>query len=240
MGQQMKRPALVAIIIIGTLIALLLGVRAYQRVQRDYVVEQKDNEAIARIVGTTFAEANALKVSTLSGVVQTPATDEGAVPFLKSDKVVKQPFTVDYFVDMSSLTLADYSWDQDSRTLRVRAPPVSPGKPNVDETGRTLSRTRGVFVTRGASDRLEQRIARRAAAQTRREAAKPERIAAAREAARRAITANLRGPLAAAGYDDVTISVVMPGDPATGPRTEQWDVSRSIEEVLAERRGARQ
>ncbi|MEO6581208.1 MAG: DUF4230 domain-containing protein [Sphingomicrobium sp.] len=234
----MKRPAFVAIIAIGVLVALLIGIRIYQRVQRDYVVEQQDNEAIARIVGTAFAETNALKVSSLSGVVQTPATDEGLVPFLKSDKVVKQPFTVDYFVDMSSLTLADYSWDQASRTLRVRAPPVAPGKPNVDETGRTLSRTRGVFVTRGASDRLEQRIGRRAAAQTAREAAKPERMAAAREAARRAIAANLRGPLAAAGYEDVTIAVVLPGDAATGRTGERWDVSRSIEEVLAERRAA--
>lgn len=223
--------------VIAALVAAFLLYRGYQRVQRDYVVERQDHEAIARIVGTTFAQTNALKVSTLSGVVQTPATDEGAVPFLKSDKVVKQPFTVDYFVDMSALTLADYSWDQETRTLRVRAPEVRPAKPNVDETGRTLSRTRGVLVTRGASDRLEQRIGQRAAAQTRAEAAKPERLAAAREAARRAIAANLKGPLAAAGYDDVTVTVIMPGDPQPGGQGERWDVSRSIAEVLAERAG---
>jgi hypothetical protein len=239
MGTDVKR-YLPWVIVVAVLVAAFIGYRGYQRVQRDYVVERQDHEAIARIVGTTFEGTNALKVSTLSGVVQTPATDEGAVPFLKTDKVVKQPFTVDYFVDMSALTLADYSWDQDRRTLRVRAPEVRPAKPNIDETGRTLSRTRGVFVTRGAADRLEQKIGQRAAAQTRAEAAKPERLAAAREAARQAITANLKGPLAAAGFDDVTISVTMPGDPVPGKPNERWDVSRSIEEVLAEQRAARQ
>lgn len=232
---RMKRPVMI-LIIVAVLVALLLGYRAYRGHQRDYVVERQDGEAVARIVGTTFAQANALKVATLAGAVQTPATDEGSIRIFKSDKVVKQPFTVDYFVNMASLTLADYSWDQASKTLRVRAPDVVPAAPNIDESARTLSRTRGIFVTRGASDRLEQRIAGTAVAQTRQEAAKPERIAAAREAARRAIAANLKGPLAAAGLGDAQVEVVMPGDPKPGNSSEQWDVSRSLEEVLAERR----
>lgn len=234
MESNLKR--LIGVLVVIALLAFaVIGYRAYQSHQRDYMVEQQDNEAIARIVGLTFSDANALKVSTLSGVVQTPATDEGALPFLKTDKVVKQPFTVDYFVDMSSMTLSDYIWDPESRTLRVRAPEVTPGPPNVDESARTLSRTRGIIVTRGAGERLERRISQRAAAQTRREAMKPEHLARAREAARRAITANLKGPLAAAGLDDVTVEVQMPGDTAPGTPSERWDVSRSVEEVLSER-----
>jgi hypothetical protein len=67
------------------------------------------------------------------------------------------------------------------------------------------------------------------------EAAKPENVAAANEAARKAIARNLEGPLQAAGLGDVTVEVR--GPDRGGRDAERWDVSRSIADVLAERAG---
>ena len=43
---------------------------------------------------------------------------------LRGEMKVKQPWSVEYNVDMGDLTLDDYIWDEGTRTLIVRAPPV--------------------------------------------------------------------------------------------------------------------
>jgi hypothetical protein len=67
-----------------------------------------------------------------------------------------------------------------------------------------------------------------------REAQKPEHLAKARDNARAAIASMLETPLDVAGLGDVKVVVRFPED---GVRDgERWDVSPSIEEVLARRR----
>jgi hypothetical protein len=138
---------------------------------------------------------------------------------------------------MSALTLADYSWDGRTKTLSVRAPEVTAAKPNIDSSRATVSITRGVFVTRDMMNKLDRQIAVGARNQTAAEAAKPENIAKARDAAAEAIAANLRGPLAAAGIGDVRVLVVQRGETGPGRVDQRWDVSRSIAEVLRQKAG---
>ena len=224
---------------LAAVVALFLGVLmvgkvAYDRYDESYVVARRDDgQAVSEVVRATFAKASALKVGSLSGTVQSTATDTRGFGMLTSDRVMKAPFSVDYFVDVSRLTAQDYRWDSASRTLTIAAPDVTVGKVNVDEAGQTLAQTRGLFVTRKAGEELARRTSIGAQSTAQVEAQKPERITAARENARAALRNLVGAPLAAAGLGDVRVVVTFPYD-RTGP-AERWDESRSVEDVLANR-----
>ena len=229
------------VIVLGLLLAALVGYqsyRGYQQRQRDYRVETDNSAAVGKVIISTFAKQNALKVRTLEGVVQTAAATTGGIgDVLRADKVVKQPFSVDYFVDMSALTLEEYSWDARTKTLSVRAPPVTVARPNIDSSRTTVSTTRGVFVTRDMMDRLGRQVAVGARNQASTEANKLDNIAKAQAAASEAIAANLRAPLAAAGIANARVVIVQRSQDGPARADQRWDVSRSIAEVLRQRSG---
>jgi hypothetical protein len=104
--------------------------------------------------------------------------------------------------------------------------------PNIDESRQVVA-YRGPLITRDMQTRLRGGVAIGARQQAASEAAKPDNVAAADEAARKAIARNLQAPLRAAGLGDVTVEVR--GRDRRG--SEQWDASRSIADVLAERAG---
>lgn len=222
-----------AILAIFLLIAAGYGLARYFDHQEQQNVEKSDfNE----IVVTLREKRDRLQVQHLEGTVTTIANTLGGWgKILRGEMKVKQPWSVDYYVDMGDLTLDDYIWDEATRTLLVRAPPVQPERPNVDET-RQIVAYEGPLITRDMQTRLRAQIARGAQAQATAEAGKPEHMAAATRAAREAIARNIETPLRAAGIKDVSVVVRMPSD-GQGNSSEQWDVSRSIAEVLAERAG---
>lgn len=219
--------AIAAIALVGFVTKL-----AYDRYDEAYVVERRDDgQAVTQVVRATFSRAATLKVGSLNGTVQSTATDTRGFGMLTSDRVLKAPFSVDYFVDVSRLGAGAYRWDAATRTLTVDVPEVTAGRANVDEGAITLSQTRGLFVTRDAADKLARATSAGAQRSAQAEAQKPERMAAARENARRALASLLGAPLAAAGYDDVRVVVSFPFERPGS--TERWDQSRSVEEVLA-------
>ncbi len=217
---------------VALLIAALFAIKlVYDRYRTDYVVEQNDDrEAIDRIVQTTFAKTTALKVATLSGTEQVTARDVRMGGWLTSAKVVKVPFTVEYFVDLGALGPRKYQWDERRRRLTVEIPDVTVGQANVDESRMTINQTSGVWVTRGAEAALAKTISVKAQANAQTEGRKAEHLAAARESARRGLSNLLKGALAAAKQDDVEVAISFPferkGD------GERWDTTRSIPEVL--------
>lgn len=223
-------PAMFAVIL---LIAAGYGLARYLDRQEQEKVESSD---FNQIVVTLRENRDRLQVQHLEGTVTTIANTLGGWgKILRGQMKVKQPWSVDYEVDMGDLTLDDYIWDEATRTLIVRAPPVRPQQPNVDET-RQIVAYEGPLITRDMQTRLRAQIATGAQKQAAAEAARPENMAAATRAAREAIARNLEAPLRAAGIRNATVVVRMPSDgkPDDG---ERWDVSRSIAEVLAERAG---
>lgn len=217
---------------IALLIAALFAIKlVYDRYRTDYVVEQNDDrEAIDRIVQTTFAKTTALKVATLSGTEQVTARDVRMGGWLTSAKVVKVPFTVDYFVDLRALGPRKYQWDERRRRLTVEIPDVTVANANVDESRMTINQTSGVWVTRGAEVALARTISVKAQRNAQAEGRKPEHLAAARESARRGLSMLLQGALAAAKQDDVEVAITFPFE---GRRDgERWDTTKSIPEVL--------
>ena len=231
------RPAFVR-----TLVALLIGIAVtlgavlvYQRYTENYVVTQEeDGTAVTRLITARLSGASSLKVAELSGTLQSTASDVRGYGMLKSNQVIKVPFSVDYFVDVSRIGSGDIQWSEASRTLIVDAPDVTVAKPNVDESQRTLVRTQGVFVTRAAGENLGRRTSQAAQSKAGAEARSPERMAQAREKARSALARLLGAPLESMGYGDARVLVTFPNE-RRSKDPERWDVTAPIDEVLANR-----
>jgi len=195
-----------------------------------------DNNEFNSLVVTLRENRNRLQVHHIGGTVRTNANTVGGWgKILKGEMTVKQPWSVNYYVNMAEVTLDDYIWDAPTRTLIVRAPLVKPDLPNIDESKQVIAYD-GPLITRTMQTELRKEIARGAKRQAVEEAAKPENMANASNAAREAMKKNIEQPLQAAGLTNISVVVRTPVD---GKRVggERWDVSRSIAEVLAERAG---
>lgn len=219
-------------IVIGFLGLLAVGAfLGVSRLQTPYAVEREDRVALSKVLTATFGKASALKVGTLSGTVQATAVDARLGGLLQSDSVMRAPYSVDYLVDLSQLTLRDYQWDAGNRILTIRAPEPVAGPPNIDESKMDVSR-RGIFITRDAFDAMSRTASTRAARIASEQANSPEMKAKARENARTALARLLKGPFEAIGLRKVTVAVRFPGD-GGGGASERWDESRSLAEVYA-------
>ena len=215
---------LVAIVLTGCLIA-------YRYYETRYAVQpQEDGRVVARVVATRFEGMGDLRVSRLSGIAQSVASDTRLGGMLVSNRVMKAPFEASYYIDLSTLDRGDYLWDAQGRTLIVTVPDVRVDGVSVDESRMTLDRTSGLFVSRAAMAALQRKASAGAQAVADREARRPERIAAARAAGRAQLTTLLTRPLRIAGVD-ATVRVRYAGE--TGQDDEQMDRSRSIAEILA-------
>jgi hypothetical protein len=221
---------LVALAAVAVIVAA--GVWAYGRVAERYVETPSEagGPGVSQIVSAKLTGMGRLEVAQLSGIVQATASDIRGFGWLRSDQVVKMPYSVGYFVDVSAIGASDLTWDADARTLVVDAPDVTAARPNTDEGRRTLVKTSGLFVTRAAGEALSQRASLHAEAVASREANSPERMAQAREHARRAIAEVMAKPLVAAGFAQARVIVTFPPERAD---TRRWDVTRPIPEVLA-------
>lgn len=221
--------------LIAALVLAGIGYKIYSDWRAAYTVSRRDDgQAISQVVTATFSGATALKVATLSGTAQGVASDSRGFGFLNSDRVMKAPYTVDYFVDLSGVSARQMIWDEAGQTLVIKVPDVTVAPVNVDESRPTLVETRGIFVTRKASEKLALDASRQAEAQAQTKALSPVYMGKARDSARQKLAQLLAAPLKAKGVPVKQVRIVFPSDkPKSG---EQWDVSRSIEEVLNDSR----
>ena len=124
--------------LLGALLAIMLLVGAGY-----FLANHLANDEEGAVASTEFSKLvvalregrNRLEVYNLKGEVTTVSdTSGGWGDFLRGEIRAKQPFTVSYFVDLSNMTLDDYIWDEQTRTLIVRAPNVVADPPNIDES----------------------------------------------------------------------------------------------------------
>ena len=93
-AEQRSLKAVVAVLVV--LVVGLASYLAYQRYTERYVVTEADNgAAITRLITARFAGASSLKVASLSGTIQSSAAAVRAMGMLRSDQVIKVPFSVD-------------------------------------------------------------------------------------------------------------------------------------------------
>ncbi|WP_338502874.1 hypothetical protein V6R86_06005 [Sphingomonas kaistensis] len=206
---------------------------ARQAEERRVEEELAQAQGIVRVLSATFSNKAALKVGEVKGTLDVTVVDPGAISLLRSSQKATLPYSVGYTLDLSQVGADDYRWDPASRALTIRVPLVTPEPPNVDEANRAVSGTSGIFVTRNASTNLARRASQLATAKAGEVAAEPANLAAAQKNAEKVVADLARAPLDAAGLGPITVRVVTP---AAGVRDgERWDVSRSIEQVLADR-----
>ncbi|UVO52351.1 DUF4230 domain-containing protein [Sphingomonas sp. SUN019] len=210
-------------------VAIVVGYRTWTERYTVTVERERSGVAVAQVVAATLSKAGDLRVSRLSGTVQGVGSDTRGFGMLTSQRVIKAPFEVNYFVDVGTLTPRDFRYDEARKVLLVDAPDVRVERANVDEAKTYIDQTSGVFVTRAAMTAMQRQASAAATRVAADEARKPENIAAARNNARAAIAALFAAPLAAAGLD-ATVEVRFADDPVEGG--ERWDVSRSLDEVL--------
>lgn len=235
----MTRNGLSWLVATAAIVIALLGASAlYRRYVAQYTVTRDGSgDAVAQIVSVAFRGESALKVARISGTLQTVAQDTRGFGLLSSDRVMKAPFSVEYFVDVSHLSRRDVRWDAATRTLTLDVPQVTIGQPNIDESRATLVSTRGLFVTRGAADAMTHKASVKAEALAQIEAARPKFLAAARDNARRDLANLLSAPLAAAGTPATAVRVRFPDEVGTAPASaEPMDRSRSLRQVLGDGR----
>jgi hypothetical protein len=225
-------PAITGAVFLAVLVALgVAGYLAYQHYTVSYTVEREsDGIAISKVVDAKLSGATDLRVSRLTGTVQATASDSGWGGILPSGLVFKAPFEADYFVDLAKLDRSRFFWNAKTRTLIVTPPDVRVDSVNVDEARATVDQTTGLLVTRGAMARLRQRASCRAEQIVRGTATSATNVARARDAARREIADLYQRPLGIAGLD---AHVVVQFEGEGRRNTEQWDRSRSLDEIVA-------
>lgn len=223
-------------ILLGAVLAVVLiggGWFGWKTFHTRYVVETNDDgAAVAKVVSIAFHDAKTLKVRSATGTVQSTATDSRWGGMLNSSRVVKAPFSVDYFLDLSKFSAKDMRWDADARTLTIRVPEIRVGDVNIDESRATLVQTGGVFVTRSAGELLTRRASGRAHGLAQKEAEKPDYLRQAREIGRRQVASLMAAPLEAAHIDVKGVRVLYPNEPDQPIPFVPMDHSRSMNEVL--------
>ncbi len=217
------------LILLGLAIVAIVGALFVWRAdRRASTAETEAGLASARVLDSVFERTAKLQVATLKG----RASAQSVVPGLfESRQTTRAPFSVVYTIDLRRIDKSDYRWNQRDRIMTVRIPAVAVGKPSIDMT-RAETDQSGVWISRRAGQKLQQIVVGRLDAVAAREAAKPENIAKAQEAARAAVARLIEAPLAAAGQDGVRVVIRMPGEERPASLTaEQWDVSRSLDEI---------
>jgi hypothetical protein len=216
-------------------IAIALGVVGWIVVQRQHAAQEARSVGIevSRTITASFAGMNALKVGTVSGDVLSSSnttTFFGTLPVIQRSKA---PYSVDYFVDLSKLSAANYRWNATTRTMSIDVPDVTIAAPNIDGAKAAIVQ-QGVYISRGAGITLQQQAAERATAAATRTAQDPKYIAQARANARAAIAKLATTPLKAAGLGTVKVAVRFPIDPKPASvAQEDWDQSTPVAEILA-------
>ena len=162
---------------------------------------------------TAFEKQNRLTVfsAELSPVV---AADEAELfGMLKTRQVAVIPARVDYTLDLAAMTRDRMSWNEATKRLDVRLPPLTLSRANLDE-GRAQYLREGVWISRTTQDKLTRENTEAAERQAIVQAANPVLMGLARAAAKDAVRQTLAIPLQVAGFGEVTVAVRFDGEAA--------------------------
>ncbi|RYD59822.1 MAG: DUF4230 domain-containing protein [Sphingomonadales bacterium] len=220
--------------LVGALIALILVVGGGfwflgDQIKRQFAAPSPVTVAQASLEG--LREQN--RLSTFAARYVAVVTSSQSRLGLSAKKTLIMPGMVRYEIDLSKLEQRNLKWDAGSNKLTITLPPIEVIGPDVDinnireygEGGILMSITNVEEQLDGANRKAGQaELVRQAREET------PMRLA--RDATRRAVERSFLMPLKAVGVD-ANVEVLFP-DETSGPR-ERWDVSRSVEDVIANR-----
>lgn len=228
MSRRWLRVAIVVVAIVAALAAGLWMVREVVRSQ--FAGPNPETVAQASLEG--LREQNRLTTFTARYVAV--VTSKQSRLGLTAQKTLIMPGMVRYEVDLSKLRQQNLEWDSDAKQLTVTLPPIEVVGPQVDidnvqqySNGGVLMRLTDIEGRLDTANRKagQQELIRQARAET------PMKLA--KEATRRAVERSFAMPLRAAGLD-AKVAVYFPDERRRTSR-EVWDISRSPEDVIANR-----
>lgn len=186
---------------------------------------------------SAFQKQNSLTVFQAQVATVVTNRDDRLFGLLPAEQVAVIPATVEYRLDLSRLGPDDFEWDAETQHLQVTLPPITVGKPNLDESRARYVR-KGLLVSGETQEALTRQNTQAAADSAMREALNPQLVALARSAAREAMLHNVTLPMRAAGYDQLTVDIRFAGEKGRENDASYLDRSRRIEDVLKERQAA--
>lgn len=214
-----------ALILLGLFAyAMMWGVQQY--------VHSKLQPNVATIASASLEglrEQN--KLSAFAARYVAVVTSKQSTLGLTAEKTMIMPGNVRYEVDLAQLQDKDLRWDAGSKTLMLTLPPVQVEGPEVDLGQIKEYGAGGILSTfTDADQRLAEANRKAGQAELLRQAHDATPMRLARDATRRAIERSFAMPLRAAGVD-AKVQVRFADEPM--PSDQHWDVSRSVEDVLA-------
>jgi len=181
---------------------------------RAYFYEEEGDVISSAMIA--FERQNSLTVfssrfEVVAESTSTPSVGPFDVDILKSRQAMLVPATVEYRLNLSDMTRANFRWSENEQVLDVTIPKLQISRPNLDEA-RARVFTEGMFVSRTASTALSRSNSQAAERNAITFAQNPEVLNLARGAAKDAIRQNLAIPLQVAGYGDVRVNVRFEGE----------------------------
>lgn len=154
---------------------------------------------------------------------------------LEARKTLVLPAEVRYGVDLGRLRREHLSWDEATRTLDIRLPPLEISAPELDMSEAREFREGGMILALTGSEReLDQENLRLAREDLLRQAREARPLQTAREAALRAVARGFALPLRAAGIDASVAARFV--DPAGQDEAVHLDRAARVEDNLNDRR----
>lgn len=220
---------------VAALIALVLVLGAGVWLAGDYLKSRflaPDPVTIATASLQGLREQN--RLSTFAARYVAVVTSKQSRLGLSAEKTLIMPGTVRYEVDLAKLQQNNVAWDETSKRLTVTLPPIEIVGPDVDINA-IREYSQGGILMRLTNVEEQLDAANRKAGQVElvRQAREAMPMRLAREATRRAVERSFAMPLKAVGVD-ASVRVLFP-DERGSPDPEQWDRSRSVQEVLGNR-----
>lgn len=221
----------IAIVVAAIFAALAAGLWMVREVVRSQFAGPSP-ETVAQASLEGLREQNRLTTFTARYVAV--VTSKQSRLGLTAQKTLIMPGMVRYEVDLSKLRQQNVEWDADAKRLTVTLPPIEVVGPQVDidnvqqySNGGVLMRLTDIEGRLDSANRKagQQELIRQARAAT------PMKLA--KEATRRAVERSFAMPLRAAGLD-AQVAVYFPDERRRTSR-EVWDISRSPEDVIANR-----
>jgi hypothetical protein len=234
MESRLKKPLVLAMVVIALLLGLLLGVTTGIV---DRIFGGPNPKTIASASLESMRAQNRLIAFAARYVAVTTSTTSRFGFSAKRTLIL--PGDVRYELDLSKLQPGDVSWDGSSHTLRVKLPEIEIAGPDVDLNAIQEYGAGGVLsVLTNSDQQLDQTNRAGAVAELRKQASAEVPMRLARQAARAAVERSFAMPLLAAGFKDVKVVARFPTEGADDP--SYLDLSTPYEEAIkeAERRRA--
>lgn len=228
MDRSLNKPLVIGSITVALLLGLLLGVSTG-------IADKLFGGPSAKTIASSSLESMRAQnrlVAFVARYVSVTTSTTSRFGF-STKRTLILPGDVRYELDLSKLQQNDVSWDNSSKTLRVKLPEVEIAGPDVDLAAAQEYGDGGIVSTLTNSDQqLDHANRARAVADLRKQASGAVPMRLAREAARQAVERSFAMPLTAAGFKDVKVVARFPTEGTDDP--SYLDRSTPYEEAIAE------